>query len=64
MWNRIAALMIIVTASSLLIAPIEVEARGGGRGGGGGGRGGGGRGGGGRSAGSARGGEPIAAAIQ
>lgn len=49
MWNRIAALMIIVTASSLLLTPFEVEARGGGRGGGG-------RGGGGRSAGGARGG--------
>lgn len=43
MWNRIAALMIIVTASSLLLTPLEVEARGG-------------RGGGGRSAGGARGG--------
>lgn len=35
MWNRIAALMIIVTASCLMFTPIEVEARGGGRGGGG-----------------------------
>lgn len=42
MWNRIAALMIIVTVSSLLLTPLEVEARGG-------------RGGGGRSAGGARG---------
>lgn len=49
MWNRIAALMVLVTAMSLLLTPFEVEARGGGRGGGG-------RGGGGRSAGSARGG--------
>lgn len=48
MWNKIAALMILVTTASLLLIPIEVEARGGGgRGGGGGGRGGGGRGGGG-----------------
>lgn len=44
MWNRIAALMVIITAMSLFIAPMEVEARRGG----GGGRGGGGRGGGGR----------------
>lgn len=53
MWNRMALLMTIlmvpVTAASLLLIPIEVEARGGGRGGGG-------RGGGGRSAGGARGG--------
>lgn len=56
MWNRIAALMIIVITSSLLFIPIEVEARGGGRGGGGRGGGGGGRGGGGRAGGGARGG--------
>ena len=49
MWNRIAALMVLVTATSLLLTPIEVEARGGGRGGGG-------RSGGGRSSGGARGG--------
>lgn len=49
MWNRIAALTVLVTILSLLFTSIEVEARGGGRGGGG-------RGGGGRSAGGARGG--------
>ncbi len=32
MWNKIAVLMILVTATSLLLTPIEVEARGGGRG--------------------------------
>lgn len=52
MWNKIAALMVLVTAASLLLTPFEVEARGGR----GGGRGGGGRGGGGRSVGGARGG--------
>lgn len=51
MWNRIVALMVLVTSANLLLTSIEVEARGGGRGGGGGGRGGGGR-----SAGGARGG--------
>lgn len=54
MWKKIAALIALITAVSLVITPIDVEARGGGRGGGGGGRGGGG--GGGRSGGSARGG--------
>lgn len=55
MWNRIAALMVLVTATSLLLTPFDAEAGrgggGGGRGGGGGGRGGGGggRGGGGGS---------------
>lgn len=49
MWNRIAALMVLVTAMSLLLTPIEIEARGGGRGGGG-------RGGGARAAGGVRGG--------
>lgn len=48
MWNKIAAFMIIVTALSLLLTPIEAEARGG--------RGGGGRGGGGRSVGARGGG--------
>lgn len=46
MGNIITALMIVVTALSLLLTPIEIEARGG--------RGGGGRGGGGRSGGAAR----------
>ena len=45
MWNRIAALTTLVAAMSLLLTPIETEARGGG-----------GRGGGGRSGGGARGG--------
>ncbi len=44
MWSKIATFMIFVTASSLLLTPLELEARGGGggggRGGGGGGRGG------------------------
>lgn len=35
MWNRIALLMVIVVAANLLLTPIDVEARGGGRGGGG-----------------------------
>ncbi len=39
MWNRIAALMVLVVTTSLLILPFEAEARGGGRGGGGGGGG-------------------------
>lgn len=63
MWNRIAALMVIITASSLLLTPIEVDARGGGRGGGGRGGGGGrssGRGGGGaRGGGAYRGGHTM-----
>lgn len=37
MWNKIAALMVLATTASLLLTPLEVEARGG-RGGGGGGR--------------------------
>lgn len=49
MWNRIAALMVLVVTTSLLLTPFEVEARGGGRGDGGGG---GGRSSGGRSSGS------------
>lgn len=53
MWSRIAALMVLVTAATLLINPIEIEARGGR---GGSGRGGGGRGGAGRAGGGSRGG--------
>lgn len=52
MWNKITVLMVLAGLASLLFAPIQLDARGGGRGGGGGGRGGGGGGrGGGRSAG-------------
>lgn len=54
MWKKIAALIVLVATTSLLIIPKETEARGG-RGGGGGGRGGGGaRGGAGRAGGGAR----------
>lgn len=54
MWNRIVSIILLIAAGiSLLVTPIEVEARGGR---GGGGRGGGGRGGGGRSSVGARGG--------
>jgi hypothetical protein len=63
MLNRIAALMVLVTAAGLLLSPIEIEGRGGGgRGGGGGSRGGGGaRGGasGARGGGAYRGGQTI-----
>lgn len=57
MWNKITALVVLIATSSLLITPIDVEARGGGGGGGGrgGGGGGGGRGGGGGGRGGAGG---------
>lgn len=59
---RIAAFMVLVTAANLLLTPIDVDARGGGRGGGGG-RGSGGRGGGGsvggRGGGAYRGGKTM-----